>query len=156
MADNTTDDTSDPLPALRDSLSGFIASELKLTATRRGDAKFYAKVGQEHGYFADDGSYQKLPTTFHDLTAYKGAGIRAYERLVKGDHFVARGRLEQYESKVSDQTKHRFVAHGFDHDIAQTQYEDDGTPRHAAPECESPVPTSPTRATDRSSRAIGL
>lgn len=149
------DEEFEPGPKLYDSLTGFIASDPQLGATRKGDARFYAKVGQEHGHVEPDGSFTKEPTTFHDLVAYKGAAIRAHANLVKGDNFIARGRLEEYTSKTTGETRKRFVAYGFGHDMARTRYEVDRTPRHAGAEREKPAATIDRRTTDRPGPVIG-
>lgn len=41
----------------QESVSGFIASDPQLTYTERGDARFYAKIGQEHYRKEPDGSF---------------------------------------------------------------------------------------------------
>src|SRR5579859_2188419 len=73
------------------SVSGFIASEPQLSYTAKGDARFYARIGQEHYRREADGSFTELEPTFHDLVAYRATAERAYERLAKGDSFVAEG-----------------------------------------------------------------
>lgn len=52
------------------SISGFIASEPQLTQTDRGDARFYARFGQENFRREDDCTFTKLETSFHDLVIY--------------------------------------------------------------------------------------
>src|SRR5699024_1619773 len=47
------------------SVSGFIASDPQLSETSKGDARFYARFGQEHYRREDDGSFTELETTFH-------------------------------------------------------------------------------------------
>ena len=39
------------------SISGFIATDPQLTMTDRGEARFYARFGQENFHREEDGSY---------------------------------------------------------------------------------------------------
>ena len=73
------------------SLSGFIASDPKLSYTSKGDARFYAKIGQEHFRPEADGSFTKLETTFHDMVQYRKAAEEAFARFRKRDWFIAEG-----------------------------------------------------------------
>jgi single-stranded DNA-binding protein len=124
----------DPDPDVRESFRGFIRSVPDLTTTSKGHPKFYAKVGQKHWRFEPDGTYTRLPNTYHDFVAYKGVAVRAYKKLQQGDHFIAEGRLEEYVSSRTGETKKRFTATGFGHDPAYTRYEVDRTPRRDAAE----------------------
>lgn len=81
------------------SLTGFIASDPQLSFTARGDARFYAKVGQEHFRREDDGTFTRTGVTLHDLVMYRKSAERAYERFAKGDNFVAEGYVHAYEYK---------------------------------------------------------
>ncbi len=87
------------------SLTGFIASEPQLTFTTQGDARFYAKIGQEHYRRNDDGSFTQLDTTFHDLVIYRRSAERAYAAFAKGDKFVAEGYVRTYEHQVDGQNQ---------------------------------------------------
>lgn len=115
------------------SLTGFIASDPQLTFTTQGDARFYAKIGQEHYQRNDDGSFTKLETTFHDLVQYRRAAERAYAAFAKGDKFVAEGYVRTYEHKVDGQTRQseEFIAKKLGHDTARTAYSVDRTRRPA-------------------------
>lgn len=124
----------DPDPDVRQSFKGFIRSVPELGTTKKGHAKFYAKVGQQHWLFEPNGTYTRLPNTYHDLVAYKGVAVRAYKAYQQGDHFIAEGRLEDYVSSRTGETKKRFTATGFGHDMAYTRYEVDRTPRRDAAE----------------------
>ena len=84
----------------RQSVTGFIASDPQLTFTTQGDARFYARVGQEHYRRNDDGSFTKLDATFHDLVSYRRTAERAYAAFAKGDTFVAEGYVRTYEHEV--------------------------------------------------------
>ena len=55
--------------------------------------------------------------------------MRAYKQLAKNDFFIAEGRMEDYQSKTTGETKQRFVATALGHDMARTTYEVDRTPR---------------------------
>ena len=115
------------------SLTGFIASDPQLTFTAQGDARFYAKIGQEHYRRNDDGSFTKLDTTFHDLVQYRRAAERAYAVLAKGDRFVAEGYVRTYEHQVDGQARQseEFIAKKLGHDTARTTYTVDRTRRPA-------------------------
>lgn len=104
------------------SLSGFIASEPQLTRTRTGDARFYAKIGQEHYRVEADRSFTKLETTFHDLVQYRKAAEHAAERFQKGDWFLAEGYVKTY-TDGSGTEKEEFVAKKLGHDTARTRYD---------------------------------
>ncbi|WP_053208275.1 single-stranded DNA-binding protein [Jiangella muralis] len=113
------------------SLSGFIASEPRLTVTDRGDTRFYAKIGQEHYHRNPDGSFTQLETTFHDLVLYRRTAERAHAAFSKGDKFVAEGYVHTYEYlNEFGQTKtgEEFVAKKIGHDTARTTYSVDRTP----------------------------
>ncbi|MEX1145063.1 MAG: single-stranded DNA-binding protein [Acidimicrobiia bacterium] len=108
----------------RQSVTGFIASDPQLTFTTGGDARFYAKVGQEHYRRNDDGSFTKLDSTFHDLVIYRRTAERAYAAFAKGDTFVAEGYVRTYEHEVDGQTRQgeEFIATKLGHDTARTSY----------------------------------
>ena len=86
------------------SISGFIASDPQLTETERGEARFYARYGQENFRREDDGTFTKLETSFHNLVMYRSTAQRAYERFEKGDSFVAEGYLHEYSYERDGQT----------------------------------------------------
>jgi single-strand DNA-binding protein len=112
----------------QESLSGFIASDPQLTFTERGDARFYAKVGQEHYRKEPDGSFTQSETTFHDLVAFKKTAERAHDRFVKGDKFVAEGYTREYDHLDQNGETvqvEEFVAKKLGHDLARTKYEVD-------------------------------
>lgn len=125
---------SEPEPDVRESFKGRIVSDPTLGTTKKGKAKFYAKVEQRHWHYELDGTYTRLPNTYHDLVAYKGTAVRAYKQFAKGDYFIAEGRMEEYASKATGEMKKRFNATGFGHNMAYTRYEVDRSPRHDAAE----------------------
>ena len=130
MAEQQTPEAEpEPEADVRQSFKGRIKSEPTLGTTQKGKAKFYAKVEQRHWRYEDDGTYTRLPNTYHDLVAYKGVAVRAYKKYAKNDFFLAEGRMEEYLSKSTGQMKQRFVATAFGHDMAHTDYEVDRTPR---------------------------
>lgn len=107
---------------VQQSLSGFIASDPRLTYTRSGDARFYAKVGQEHYRRESDGSFTKLETTFHDLVQYRKAAEAAAARFQRGDWFLAEGYVKTYND-VQGTEQEEFVAKKLGHDTARTDYD---------------------------------
>ena len=130
----------------RQSLTGFIASDPQLTFTTKGDARLYAKIGQEHFRRNEDGSFTQLDTTFHDLVIYRRTAERAHTALAKGDRFVAEGYLHAYEHQVDGQTQHgeEFVATKLGHDTARTTSRIDRTRRGATVD-QTPAIDAPTR-----------
>ena len=106
------------------SISGFIVTDPELTITSKGEARFYAKIGQEHFQRNDDGSFTQLESTFHNLVQYRKAAERSYERFQKGDNFVAEGYVHEYDHDVDGQTQHgeEFVAKKIGHDAARQSY----------------------------------
>ncbi|WP_415853349.1 single-stranded DNA-binding protein [Sinomonas sp. G460-2] len=145
------------------SVSGFIASDPQLSYTAKGDARFYARIGQEHYRREADGSFTELEPTFHDLVAYRATAERAHERLAKGDSFVAEGYAHTFEHERDGQTveSEEFVAKKIGHNLARTTYEVDRTRRaQAAAERENPA-TGPQASEARrdpanTSPALGL
>ncbi|QPE05464.1 single-stranded DNA-binding protein [Microbacterium schleiferi] len=115
----------------QESFSGFIASEPQLSETSKGEARFYARVGQEHFRRESDGSFTELETTFHDLVAYRATAERAHQRFTKGDSFVAEGYTHPFEYDRDGQTVRgeEFVAKKIGHDLARTRYDVDRSPR---------------------------
>lgn len=141
------------------SLTGFIASDPQLTFTTQGDARFYAKVGQEHYQRNDEGSFTKLETTFHDLVQYRRAAERAYATFAKGDRFVAEGYVRTYEHQVDGQTQHgeEFIAKKLGHDTARTTYTVDRNRTPAtADQTRAPETVTHDTATDTNSPARSL
>lgn len=165
--------TPEPVPEadVRESFKGRIKSDPQLSTTKKGHAKFYAKVEQRHWQPEPDGTYTRLPNTYHDLVAYKGPAVRAYKQLQKNDHFIAEGRMEDYTSRRTGEIKQRFVATAVGHDMAYTRYEVDRTPRREAPDRDAleheapqqqaadrqpPGITRPEQRQDRQPPAMGL
>lgn len=109
----------------QESVSGFIASDPQLTYTERGDARLYAKIGQEHYRKEPDGSFTQIDTTFHNLVMFHRSAERAAEQFAKGDNFVAEGyaRPIEYEKDGQDVQDEEFVARKIGHDLARTRYE---------------------------------
>ncbi|MTV25151.1 single-stranded DNA-binding protein [Nitriliruptoraceae bacterium ZYF776] len=146
------------------SVTGFIASEPQLTFTAQGDARFYAKIGQEHYRRNDDGSFTQLDTTFHDLVQYRRAAERAYAAFAKGDRFVAEGYVRTYEHQVDGQTRQgeEFIAKKLGHDTARTTYTVDRTRRPAtvdqtqAAGTPSHDPAAPASSPARNNPAVTL
>lgn len=153
----------------QESFSGFIASDLQLSRTSKGEARFYARVGQEHYRREPDGSFTELETTFHDLVAYRATAERAHDRFAKGDSFVAEGYTHPFEYECDGQTVQgeEFVAKKIGHDTARTSYDVDRSPRasRAAAEQEAPAPAAsratasyeePRRPSPSAAPALGL
>ncbi|WP_152363191.1 single-stranded DNA-binding protein [Microlunatus speluncae] len=113
------------------SISGFIATEPRLTYTASGVARFYARFGQEHYRREADDSFTKLEPTFSNLVMYNASAERAYDRFTKGDSFVAEGKINTYDYERDGQqiAGEEFVARKIGHDTARTRYDVDRTPR---------------------------
>ena len=152
----------------QESFSGFVASDPQLSRTSTGEARLYARVGQEHYRRNSDGSFTELETTFHDLVAYRATAERAHERFAKGDSFVAEGYTHPFEYERDGQTVQgeEFVAKKIGHDLARTSYDVDRGPRSArAAEREAPAPAAarepvrsegPRRPSPSAASAVGL
>lgn len=130
------------------SLSGFIATDPQLTRTEQGDARFYARVGQENYRREEDGSFTKLEPTFHNLVIYRASAERAYERFVKGDSFVAEGYVHEYDYVRDGQeiSGEEFVAKKIGHDTARSSYEVNRTRREGHDLEQVGQPEDPHRA----------
>lgn len=107
------------------SLNGFIAAVPELHHTKAGAPRFYARIGCEQFRREVDGSLTKLDPTFHDLVSFDQAALKAYERLRKGDSFVASGYIHEYEINRDGTThvREEFVARRLGHDMARTAYD---------------------------------
>ncbi len=116
------------------SISGFIATDPQLTVTDRGEARFYARFGQENFHREEDGSFTKLEPSFHNLVVYRATAERAFERFAKGDNFLAEGyvRPVNYEREGQAVESEEFVAKRMGHDAVRTRYDVDRSPRTAA------------------------
>jgi single-stranded DNA-binding protein len=127
----------------RESVSGFIASEPQLSFTQNGDARFYARIGQEHAQRADDGTFTQLEPTFTDLVLFGKSAERAYGKFQKGDPFLAEGQARSYTQNVDGNLVERdqFVARRIGHDNNRSTYTVDRT----RPEREAPATDRPDR-----------
>lgn len=117
------------------SLTGFVATDPQLNFTTNGDARFYARVGQEQFRRLDDGSYEKTGVEFTDLVQYRKAAEHAYEQFRKGDSFVAEGYSRDFDHTREDGTvepRQEFVAKKLGHDTARTTYTVDRTRQSGA------------------------
>ncbi len=130
----------------QESLSGFIATDPQLTSTERGEARFYARFGQENYRREETGEFTKLDPSFGNLVLYRASAERAYERFIKGDQFVAEGYTHGYAYERDGQQIEgsEFVAKKIGHDTARTRYDVDRTPRRGIDR------EPPTRQQDRS------
>jgi single-strand DNA-binding protein len=148
---------------VKQSLSGFIASDPQQSVTENGDVRFYVRVGQPHFRREDDGGFTELDPTFHDLVTYRATAERALSRFTKGDSFVAEGYVHTFQIERDGEVVDReeFVAKKIGHDLARTNYEVDRTRRTtAASERELPAAESgvlqkvPPTSADASTLAI--
>ena len=51
----------------QESVSGFVATDPKLTTSANGNQRLYFRFGQEHFRREEDGSFTQLETSFHHL-----------------------------------------------------------------------------------------
>lgn len=135
----------------QESLSGFIATDPQLTYTERGEARFYARFGQENYRREETGEFTKLDPSFGNLVLYRATAERAYERFTKGDQFVAEGYTHGYSYERDGQPIEgsEFVAKKIGHDTARTRYDVDRAPRRGT-DREAPGRDAPAREQDRS------
>lgn len=140
------------------SVSCFIASDPQLSRTENGDARFYARFGQENYRREEDGSFTKLDTTFNNLVMYRTSAERAYERFTKGDNFVAEGYQHTYTYERDGQKieGEEFVANKIGHDTARTQYDVDRTPRSAPDRGQGKAFDAPVLRSGTDARGMGL
>ncbi|TAM70773.1 MAG: single-stranded DNA-binding protein [Microbacteriaceae bacterium] len=129
----------------RESVSGFIASGPQLSFTQNGDARFYARVGQEHARRKDDGSFTPLEPTFTDLVMFGKSAERAYAQFQKGDAFIAEGQARTCTLTVDSNPVQRdqFVARRIGHDNNLTTYVVD----RARPQTDIPTPAAASEKT---------
>lgn len=131
-------------PEIGEAFYGFVASEPQLTY-HDGKPRLYFKAGQEHYEYGPDGSRTKLPTTFHDIVAFRGAAKSGGETLSKLDWFVAHGRLEPNTNPNTGVETKEFIANRFGPDAARMNIEI-GSPRRLS-QMESPKRQQPQRQT---------
>ena len=129
-------------PEIGQAFYGFVASEPQLT-WHDGKPRLYFKAGQEHYEYGPDGSRTKLPTTFHDVVAFRGAAKSGGEMLSKQDWFIAHGRLETSTNPNTGVESKEFIANRFGPDAARMNIEI-GTPRRLS-QMGSPNPQQPQR-----------
>src|SRR5690625_7723164 len=109
---------TNPDPEIGEAFYGFVASNPQPT-THNGTKRLYFKAGQEHYQFAPDGSRTKLPTTFHDVVAFRGAAVSGKETLAKQDWFLAHGRLDTSTNPNTGVESKEFIANRFGPDAAR-------------------------------------
>ncbi|MCT1437549.1 single-stranded DNA-binding protein [Brachybacterium paraconglomeratum] len=134
----------------QESLSGFIATDPQLTYTERGEARFYARFGQENYRREEGGEFTKLDPSFGNLVLYRATAERAHERFSKGDQFVAEGYSHDYTYEREGQPIEgsEFVAKKIGHDTARTRYDVDRTPRRTV-DRDAAERDTPARGQDR-------
>lgn len=130
-------------PELGEAFYGFVASEPKLTY-HDGKPRLYFKAGQEHYEYGPDGSRTKLPTTFHDVIAFKGAAASGGQHLAKLDWFVAQGRLESNVNPNTGVESKEFIANRLGPDLARMNIEI-GSPRRIS-QMDAPNRRQPERS----------
>lgn len=122
------------------SISGFIATQPRLSVGENGVARFHARIGIEHARQEPDGSFTQLEPTFHDLAIFRKTAEEAASRFRKGDRFVASGRIHEYTYEKDGQQvpAEEFIASRIGHDLARTRYEVDRTPRRPNVDHDAP------------------
>ncbi|OUZ07235.1 single-stranded DNA-binding protein [Aeromicrobium sp. PE09-221] len=116
------------------SISGFIASDPKLTYHHDGNPRFYARFKKEHYREEPDGSFTQLEPTFHHLVIRRKTAERAHEMFAEGDAFIAEGYVRRYSYQRDGRQVEgeEFVAKKIGHDTARSRYTVDRTPRDRA------------------------
>lgn len=117
----------------QESVSGFIATDPKLTETATGESRLYLRFGQEHFRREEDGSFTQLETSYHHLVMFGRSAEQASERFAKGDSFLAEGYTHEYiyERDGEGLEGEEFVAKRIGHDVVRTRYEVDRSSRSA-------------------------
>lgn len=118
----------------QDSVSGFVASDPKITSSASGNQRLYLRFGQEHFRREEDGTFTQLETSYHHLVMFGRSAELASDRFSKGDNFIAEGyqRPVSYEREGQPVESEEFVAKRIGHDAARTRYEVDRSPRKNA------------------------
>jgi len=116
---------------LKDSMYGFVASKPQLTYTENGDARLYFKAGQRHRHYDPETGWQNLPSTFHDVVAFKGAAQFGIQNLREKDRFIAQGSLREYTNKHTGEREEQFEATRFLPVTAQSKNTAGRAPRRA-------------------------
>lgn len=118
----------------QESVSGFVATDPKLTTSANGNQRLYFRFGQEHFRREEDGSFTQLETSFHHLVMFGRSAELANERFTKGDNFIAVGyhRPVSYEREGQAVESDEFVAKRIGHDAVRTRYDVDRSPRKNA------------------------
>ena len=139
------------------SISGFIATQPRLSVGENGVSRFHARVGIEHARQEPDGSFTQLEPTFHDLAIFRKTAEEAASRFRKGDRFIASGRVHEYTYEKDGQqvAAEEFIASRIGHDLARTRYEVDRTPRRSSVDQDAPSHHGPGRDTVAGAHASG-
>ncbi|MGP6172200.1 single-stranded DNA-binding protein [Microbacterium sp. A204] len=118
----------------QESVSGFVASDPKLTSSANGNQRLYLRFGQEHFRREEDGAFTQLETSYHHLVMFGRSAELASDHFSKGDNFLAEGyqRPVSYEREGQPVESEEFVAKRIGHDAARTRYEVDRSPRKSA------------------------
>lgn len=119
---NMSDQEQQRDPEIGQSFYGFVASEPRLTY-HDGKPRLYFKAGQEHFDYAPDGSRIKLPTTFHDVVAFRGAAEYGARHLAKADWFLAQGDLKPNTNPNTGIESTEFIATRLGPDLARMNIE---------------------------------
>lgn len=98
---------------LKDSMYGFVDSKPQLTYTENGDPRLYFKAGQRHRHYDPATGWENLPSTFHDVVAFKGAAQFGIQNLREKDRFIAQGSLRDYTNKHTGEREEQFEATRF-------------------------------------------
>ena len=123
----------------QESVSGFVATDPKLTTSANGNQRLYFRFGQEHFRREEDGSFTQLETSFHHLVMFGRSAELANERFAKGDNFIAEGETRTYTGNEGAD-REQFVASRIGHDNNITRYTVDRTgPERDAAKREAPV-----------------
>lgn len=118
----------------QESVSGFVATDPKLTTSANGNQRLYFRFGQEHFRREEDGSFTQLETSFHHLVMFGRSAELANERFAKGDNFIAEGYQQpvSFERQGQPVESEEFIAKRIGHDAVRTRYEVDRSPRNSA------------------------
>ncbi len=129
---------------LKDSMYGFVASKPQLTYTENGDPRLYFKAGQRHRHYDPETGWENLPSTFHDVVAFKGAAQFGIQHLREKDRFIAQGSLREYTNKHTGERDEQFEATRFLPTGAQSKNTTGRAPRRAV-EREAPSQDTASR-----------
>ena len=121
----------------REALVGYIDSEPRLTYSKNGIARLYARVGVDHFRRDGEDSFVKTGTTFHDMVLFRKTAEEESQKFQQDDRFIAQGYVRPFTDQNGNE-REEFVATKIGHDMMWTPYTVDRAPQQETPQREAP------------------